>query len=401
MKAARRRTRLATGIYQDVWGISVIVQRGDERPERRYPLGTPLDELRQARRDLIDELEAGDHTPTARGTLAGDVALCVQTIPPGRHRQTTEALLRHWVTAPLDVHGQASTFGAQPRRQLTAVQIRTQLAVFSSTTRPDGRRRFAPKTVKELRRLLAWVFVTLDGADGHNPVRAVKAPRVRYDDPRGLDYGIIRRIIAAMPDRGRAARGKSRPAVSLTKLRLRVMAYTGLHQVEVARLQPKDVDLRGRRLWIHPRQKGTGTEGAWHRLTTPAIDALRDFVKAKAFGPFSARSMATTWRVAVTAARARWEREHARRRPPVPWPAPDNVRPYDLRHSVGTQVYLETGDIRAAQAILRHRQLSTAERYTQAGVSARAEAARDALEQAWTRKPASVATLARRPRAAS
>ena len=56
-----------------------------------------------------------------------------------------------------------------------------------------------------------------------------------------------------------------------------------------------------------------------------------------------------------------------------------DLRPYDLRHSMGTAIYLETGDIRAAQAILRHRQISTTLRYTHAGVSARVTQARDAF----------------------
>jgi len=399
-----RRTRVATGIYVDVHGYSVMVQRGGARVERRFPLGTPLEELRTTRRGLIGELEEGREVRRARlGTLAADVATCLGTLPAGKHRDGAAVLLDHWLQAPIVVDGAATTFGAVPRHALTPVQIRTQLATFLSTTHPDGRRRFAPKTVKELRRLLAWVYVTLDGADGRNPVRAVKAPRVVYDDSRGIDYPILERIFAAMPDRGRPQDGpaggsrrgaRRRPTVSLSKIRMRVMAYTGLHQVELARLRPRDVDLAQRRLWIHPRRKGSGSRGAWHRLTTPAVQALRAFVAANAFGPFDARSMARVWRHAVTAARDAWETEHADQAEPPPWPVADDARPYDLRHSVGTATYLATGDIRAAQAILRHRQLSTTERYMQAGISARAEAARDALERAWAALPQSPSTRA-------
>ena len=93
----------------------------------------------------------------------------------------------------------------------------------------------------------------LDGADGKNPVRAVKAPRVRYDDPRGMDYAIIERILAQLPDRGRPQDGRQvkttrgdreRPTVSLTKLRLRVMAYTACTRSKWAG--------SGRVTWISP-----------------------------------------------------------------------------------------------------------------------------------------------------
>lgn len=51
-----RRSRLATGIFQDTFGISVMVQRGGTRTEVRFSLGAPLDELRTRRHELAEEL---------------------------------------------------------------------------------------------------------------------------------------------------------------------------------------------------------------------------------------------------------------------------------------------------------------------------------------------------------
>lgn len=355
-----KRTRVARNIYADQFGFQIVVQRGDVREEPRFPPGTPLDTLRIARDALIDRLELGA-AKTVRGTLAADVATVLQTIPAGAHRRDTRTLLEHWLAA----------FGDRPRQALTPLQIKTQLAIF--------RGRFSPKTCKELRRLLGWVYTTLDGPDARNPVRAVPAPRVRYDDPRGIAYDVLARIFDAIPDRGRPEKGHDRPAVSLTKIRLRVMAFTGMHQIEIGRLTPRDVDLAGRRVWIHPRRKGTGTAGAWHGLVAPAADALRAFVEAKAFGPFDPRSMARTWRLALRKAEAAWATDPETR--DRPWPVHADARPYDLRHSFGTAFYLSTGDIRAAQEALRHRQGSTTDRYTRAGVSARLAAGRDAFER--------------------
>lgn len=374
------RTRVARNIYRDAYGFQIIVQRHGQRREPRFPLGTPLDELADTRDALVDELETGRRTkPAARGTLAADVARALDTLPAGSdNRRDVRTLLDHWLAAPLERDGTPTTFGAEPRQTITALDIRTQLAVFRAARRADGRPRFSPKTIRELRRLLAWVYTTIDGPEGRNPVRAVKVARVRYDDPRGIDYAVIERILAALPDRGRPGKGSTWPAASLTKIRLRVMAYTGMHQIEVGRLTPRDVDLARGRVWIGPREKGEGAPGAWHDLITPAVSALLAFVQAGAFGPFDPRSMARSWNLALVKAKTAWEAEHDAR---TPWPVHAGARPYDLRHSLGTAVYLASGDIRAAQEILRHRQGSTTDRYTRAGVTARAALAREALER--------------------
>ncbi len=56
-------------------------------------------------------------------------------------------------------------------------------------------------------------------------------------------------------------------------------------------------------------------------------------------------------------------------------PRPDTLRPYDLRHSYLTEVYLATGDLGAVQAIGGHRQQRTVQRYTGAAVNPLALAA--------------------------
>lgn len=392
-----RRRRLARSIYADAHGIEIIVQRGGEVRRQRYPRGTPLAELADDRDALVDELET-DRTTTAhrRGTLSADVKTALATLASRRQRQDQETLLGHWLRAETTTaKGEATTFGALPRAALTPLQIKTQLAVFSAAETPDGRRRFAPKTVKELRRVLAWIYTTLDGPDARNPVRATKAPRVRYDEPRGLDYDVIEWILAHAPDRGRPQDGPAggrrgqttRPTVNLSKLRARAMAYTGMHQIEIGRLEAAHIDLARGRVWIRAREKGAGAPGAWHRLTARGAEALRALVDAGGLGPFDPRSLARSWQIWLAAARGAWEADREKRG--RPWPVHADARPYDLRHSFGTLVYLETGDIRAAQAMLRHRQASTTDRYTRAGVPRRVEAAVAALDEALARLPSS------------
>lgn len=378
-----RRKTIARNIYQRGPRFEIAVMRGGQRAWLRFPLTTPLEKLREARDALEDDLDFEAGKPVT-GTLGADVATALATVPSPTRRRDLTTLLGHWLRAP---HGE-TTLGDLPRAALTPLIIRTQLATFGAMTHPDGTPRFAPKTVRELRRLLAWVYTTIDGPDAKNPVRAVKGPRVRYDDPRGIDYDVIEWIFAHAPDRGRPQDGPAgghrgetaRPTVSLSKLRAAVMAYTGLHQVELARVASAHIDLKRRRLWIEPRVKGTGAPGAWHRLTARGAAALEALVAAQGLGPFDPRSLARSWRVWLRLAKAAWDGDRSK----GPWPVRADARPYDLRHSFGTKVFLETGDIRTAQAMLRHRQLSTASRYTLAAVAPRVEAAVAKLDGAWT-----------------
>lgn len=203
---------------------------------------------------------------------------------------------------------------------------------------------------------------------------------VKYEDPRGFDPAIAELIFNHMPDQGRAGAGQIRPGISHTKLRLRVMVLTGWHQIELMRFKPEDFrELRKRRVWVTGRKKGKGTAPGWHPVTRAARQAIRAALAADVLGkPFSVRAMATSWNIAVQHAKAAWQAAT----PKKPWPLPDNIRPYDLRHTYGTAVYRTTGDIRAAQKLLRNKTISVTMRYTLAAVDDLAQAASNALDAA-------------------
>jgi len=116
-----KRVRLATGIYSDAWGVSVIF-RGKEQ---RYPLGTPLDELRRDRRELVD---AAGAAPARRGTLAAAVTAYLETIPEGSRRRDVRTMLQHWLDAGL---------GPLALDAVTPLELRKQLAAWP---------KFSPKT---------------------------------------------------------------------------------------------------------------------------------------------------------------------------------------------------------------------------------------------------------------
>jgi integrase len=345
-----KRTRLAIGVHSDRYGISIRV-RGKEH---RYPLGTPLDELRRNRRELLASLPG---TEPRRGTFASDVATYLATLPDGHRRRDAASLLQHWLDAG---------FGPKTRHTITAIEIQQQLQKWVG--------RFSPATRRHLRRELGAVYRTLNGKAGANPVRDVPQIVVRYEEPRAIPYPVIELILAALPDQGRPADG-ARPAVSLTKIRLTIMAYSGLTPAMLGRVQARDVDLAAGTVYARPRRKGAGSPGQMQPLTPQALDGFRRLIALGGLGRFSTGSVSASWNRAIGKARKQWEDLH----PDQPWPVPDDCRPYDLRHSYATAVLRASGSERAVSALLMHTQAQTTRRYTQGMVREESLAAVAAL----------------------
>jgi integrase len=357
--ARGKRTTLATGIYADQAGITVRVQKGSGKTavileSPRFPLGTPLEELRQVRRDLKDQL--GDADPDHQAnTLGIAFDAYLDTFPKGSARRRDEsALLEHWRAAGWE----ARAIGA-----VTSLDIRQQLATWSG--------KFQPATINHLRRVLGAVYRAVNGKSGFNPVRDVPKLTVRYEDPRAIPYDVIEFIFSHMPDIGQPVKGrKGRPSVSGTKVDLRTMAYTGLPPAQLNRLQPRDLNLRAQQVFGRPRRKGAGVDGYPLALTAAGVRELRQFEKHQRFGKVRARTAARTWRRAVTRAKATWTKEKR-----APWPLPDDIRPYDLRHSFLSSIMAASGDLQATADLGMHASLSTTRRYTKATVSPRMRAA--------------------------
>jgi integrase len=229
-----------------------------------------------------------------------------------------------------------AVFGETPRTAITTAMIRTQLALWAATK--------AASTVNHRRTALMHLWRVLDGRSAANPVK--DAPKFREPDasPRGLPYPIIRRILKAVPGR------KSRA-------RLAVIAWTGLPHAQVAQLRPEDLNLAKRQVFVRGRQKGKGTKARAHPLTADGVLALRQFAAARAWGKFSQSTLRRAFRTAC----ATVERAAKRKRQKL---SLAGVRPYDLRHSYGSQMYAATGDIRATQVLMGHAKVAMTERYT-------------------------------------
>jgi integrase len=346
------------------------VYRGGRRELRHFPIDTDPRTMQAWRegaraRLRVRQDEAGGRAPA--GSFEADAR---------RYLQAVRALPT-WTERRQHIEEWIAIFGRRRRDTIGPAEIRAARDAWLTTPRhatrrtPDGRAvdvtlpPYAASSVNHRLRALRNLWTVLDGRRAPNPVAEVPEAQEPADVPRALPRVLVEAILAAMPDRGRAKAGRRRPAVSLTKLRLRVMWTTGLAPRQIGQLVPADLAWLEEGLLRRPgRRKGRGTAGALVPIYPEAVAALRAFRDAGAFDPFSSGGM---WRSFQRAVRAL-------RRAGVDVP---RVRPYDLRHSFITDVLTATGDLSAAQDLAGHEDARTTRRYVGAAlVPVRREALR-------------------------
>jgi len=321
-------------------------------------------------------LELRDRTEgPSSGTLAGDVPAFLDLLPVGRRRQDFADLLAHWIACPL---------GAEPRDTLTREHILAQRSRWLETGAKIV-------TVNHRFRALRALYHTLDGLDTPHPTDGIKYLRPPRRRHRFIPINYVEQILAAIPDRGRAARHGTRPDHSELKIRLTIMAWTGIPPMQLERLRPRDVDLVHERITLPPRHKGTGTGEKPLPLDPHAVDAFREYARVGLWGkPFSRSSMLKSWKGGirrVTAALEQAARDSGDRTEVDAFidAIPERCRPYDLRHSFATEVYRLTGDLGAVAELLQHASLETTKIYTGGAISERVS---DAMVKLARRYPA-------------
>lgn len=102
-----------------------------------------------------------------------------------RGRRDVKTMPQHWIDAG---------FGALALDGIKPIDLRKQLAAWP---------KFTPKTRNDRRQVLGSVYSAINGRSGYNPVRDVPRLKVRYDEPRGMSYEIIEKILQSIPDKGR------------------------------------------------------------------------------------------------------------------------------------------------------------------------------------------------------
>lgn len=254
-----------------------------------------------------------------------------------------------------------AVFLHRPRRSITSDEIAAQLHAWRTTSRPVNYARrgqtattattalvLSASAVNHRRTALQHMWTVLDGRAGKNPVRNV--PKFREPDPlpRGLPYAAIDKLWKVIGDT---------PA----RARLMVLAYIGLPHAQIAQLRPEHCDLAGRAVIVQGRRKGRGTTARLVPLTPQGVRAIGAMFRTKAWGKFH-----RSWLHKVFRRGCAQVPELA---------ALPNLRPYDLRHSFGSEVYRQSGDIRATQVLMGQSTPQLTHRYTLAAVDQRVAAA--------------------------
>lgn len=430
-RKAGARVRVAEGIYRDQYGFSAVVWvRGQPPVEQRFPPDADVDEIAawrlRTRADLLDGVRPGKVAKT--GTLEREIRKFLDMLPEGGRKQGFVRLLGHWRRSPL---------ATKSRAAITRLEIKEQLLAW------EGEQLSVSELNHRLRAIKA-LYRDLDGEDAPNPTRGIPKRREPHREPRAVPIEFVELILAHVPDRryGRAltvdqaraimaAMASGTKAVDLvarygvsdtmirkiarrrgdvdnwdqvshSKIRLRVMAWTGMPQMQLERLQPQHVRLEQAQVYLRPRRKGKGVPGAWVGLLPPAVEALRDFAAANLFGKaFSRPSLARTWTRAIAATlRALGKEKDQARLTQFLACVPEGCRPYDLRHSFLTDAYRRTGDIRATAELAQHADLETTKQYTGGAVSERVAAAIAKMSERWTQAPAPPPPPAAKPKPA-
>lgn len=313
-------TRRTTGITRRRSGWRAEIRVRGRLYTKQFPYETELATMKEWREDQIDL-----HDGAKAGTFAADVTdylARVSAMPSYKQRAKHLAL---WLDALTP---------DRSRRSITTAEIDHVLQRWLSAG-------LSPVTVRKRRTALQSLFVTLDGKAASNPVKASANPRVPKPEPRGIDYRTIAQIIAAMPEQQDVKPGAV-PKPALGRLRVAVLAYTGMSPAALQALTAHDVNFNGASVRLVARKKGHGVAARTIPLTVDGLRALRDFDTANAYGPFAVEALNRSFKRAV------------RRLKIDP-----RVRLYDLRHSFGMELYRLTRDLATVARFLGHAEGST------------------------------------------
>lgn len=275
-----------------------------------FALTTPLEEMR----DWIAQQQQkfGGET-SAAGSIAADLPLYrarVKALPTIKQRM---AHLELWV---------AELGRDRPRNSVTSEEIELVLQAWLLAGLANG-------TVKKRRTSLQSFYVTMNGKKGKNPVKGTPIPQEPAPEARDIDYLRVDHAIAAMPTQRDTKKGLP-PRVSLSKLRARVIAYTGIPPGLLKKVLPHDVALVGKgSVRVQARKKGKGVEARTVPLTAEGLAAFKLFHAGNAYGNFATESLNRSFKRGCQRAGL----------------DPKAVHLYDLRHTFLTEMYRVTRDL--------------------------------------------------------
>jgi len=338
--------------------LRVVVWVGNRSKEGTIPVRSSDREIRAKQRELIGILEAAPKVVPLRALASNtfeDVCdrylLQIKGAPDAR---SAEGRCNNWIGI-LGANRKPTTISAE--------DLRVALRAWASARRRNplfgirkGAREWfkpmAPQTLRHHLRTLRKAFQFANEAakiiddKTTNPARLVRMEEIEAPaDPASREIELF--AVMAILRRVRVG--------SDTRARLFLMITGGLRPCEIKRITKADIDFRRGLLTVHSVKKGGGT-----RTRVLPIDemrglraSLRNFVRRGCYGKFSQSSVYKSFRLA--AANAGYAEQAS---------GVGGWRPYDLRHTLATNLARESGDEGATQDLLGHTTRGTTRRYT-------------------------------------
>lgn len=257
----------------------------------------------------------------------------------------------------LQINEWVAVFGERQRDEISSGEIAAQLHRWRTETRQVKKRTkpgaepltvpvvLSAASVNKRRTALMHLYTTLDGKAASNPVKDTPKFQEPTPAPRGIPFSKLALLFKAMPH-------------CKSRARLMVIAYTGIPHAQLRLIAETDVDFKGKTVAVAGRRKGRGTAGRIVPLTADGVRAFRAMRREDAWGHFSQATLRQSFLRGCKAAGIG-----------------SGLRPYDLRHSFGTEVYRRSGDMRATQILMDHSSPTLTHRYTLAASDARVAAA--------------------------
>ena len=363
------RRRKEIGIRRKRNGWQAFVDVDGQFRSKQFPIDTPIAEMRAWRDGQI----AMTRVAPASGSVAAEVARYLAR-PEIAAMPTIDERTRH-LELWLEALGRDRSRASITQHEVEAVLQRWLAAGLAAAT------------VYHRRTALGSCCETLGG---HNPVLGTTRPAHYRPVDRSIPFETIQRIIAAMPAQRMLAKGITTP--SLSRLRVAVIAATGIPPGELRKLQAHHFDRDQAIVRMPWREKGAGTPAHIRELTATGVAAFVALDAAHGWGDFAEERLSVSFKRAARQACG-----------------PDTrIRLYDLRHSFGTDLYRATGDLATVQrmlghvegSIVTHRYAMGAHADVDRAAAAALQAARDAAQRradATPATPPAVPIPARRP----
>jgi integrase len=323
---ARRRVRIAPGIYEDQYGRFAIVTVRPERREQRFAPDDPIDFIQAWRARTESELreDALEHGKAApvRGTYAADMARFVELIKGRVAFKADRSHLKAWLPF----------LGPKNRR---TIDPDNDIQPAINAWQAKG---VAARTIRHRVRVLRELYKRLDGPRARPPLAGLTRPKVPKAHPVPVSTVLVRKVAASLKKGKRHDEGYGSEATK-THARFLVRATTGQRPAQIMRALPIDVDFR-RKVWYVRDAKGG--RGIGFPLSAEQLVAWRVFAQADAWGDFDTTAFAKTIR------RHGWTK---------------GVRPYALRHTFAIDQLAHGTDIGDLQALLGHQQIETTRQF--------------------------------------